>query len=171
MIEPLNIPFGLCKITYGGTVLPSIGSAGEFKAIPKYEVPTSGALNHKKHYILTEYNVIFEVSLENESYETLKLHMPTLQSHEYGLFDSPSNVNTTGKRLIIHPYTAGESKEFDLCIWDAYLDPETEFNRKYDKVTNKFNVRFIANRFENSVDTRLANSYFFIGDWSKVGVS
>lgn len=169
MIEPLNIPYGLCKITFGDTILPAMGSEGIFQATPKYRILNGGAVGNKKNYLLEDYRVSFEVSLEHESYQTLKMHMQTLQEHEHGLFDAPHKVNTNGKILIIHPHAAGESQAFDLCIWDAYLDPETEFKRTFDKEVDKFNVRFIGNRVERHNDYKLVNSYFFIGDWSKVG--
>jgi hypothetical protein len=171
MNEPINIPFGLCQITYNDVILSAMGSEGTFYAIPKYQVLSSGVMGSKKNYILEEYYVGFEVSLEHESYETLKLHMPTLQNHKNGLYDSPNKVNTKGKRLVIHPYSAGASKDFDLCIWDAYIDPESVFKRTFDKQSDKFNVRFIANCVDKHIDPNLIKSYFFMGDWSKVGVS
>lgn len=168
-LNDFNIPVGMCEITYGDIILPSIGSEGVFQATPKYKKAFGGRLNSTQKYLLEDYDVSFEVSFEQESIEMLTFYMPTLQMHENGMYDNPQNVNMSGKQLIIHPYLANGSKQYDICIWNAYIDPETSFQRVFSKETNKYKVRFIG----KIADYRggIVNSYFYIGDWSKVGVS
>jgi len=168
MINDIKIPFGLCSITYDGVRLPSMADEGVFSAVPTYMKMFGGALNSTQDYILESYEVTFTVSINHESYESLKLHMQTLQSHEHGLYDNPSNVNTKGKRLVIHPY-GSDSKEFDICIWEAYISPETGFNRTFKKEADAFEITFIGKPAKNHTDNKLMNSYFFIGDWEKAG--
>jgi hypothetical protein len=163
----LNLPFGLCEITYGDITLPSMGSEGTFSAIPKYQKVIGGRMNSETNYLLEEYNVSFEVSFEQESVELLQLYMPSLQSEGNGLYDNPNKVNIDTRRLVIHPYTAN-GKETDICIWNAYIDPETGFQKIFGKDTNKYKVKFIGKPNKGG---NVVNSYFYIGDWSKVGVS
>lgn len=164
----INIPFGLCEITYDGSKLPMMADEGIFSAIPIYQKLFGGALNSEVNYLLQSYQVSFTVTINEESYNSLKLHMPSLESHEHGLYDNPSNVNTKGKKLIIHPYGA-DSREFDICIWNAYISPDTEFNRTFKKESDGFEVTFVGKPVKQHTDKNLENSYFFIGDWSKVG--
>ncbi|EJL1640140.1 Uncharacterised protein [Mycobacteroides abscessus subsp. abscessus] len=172
-LKDIVIPFGLCTINYGQDTLPTMASGGEFKAIPTYKKLTGGKLNSPQDYLLQDYKVSFEVAFHHVDLDMYRYYMQTLQLNkdpfnEYdGLYDSPHLVNMDTKPLIIHPYEAGESKSSDFCIWNAYIDPETEFSRIYDKETNKFVVKFLGKPLET---TKLANSYFYIGDWSKVGV-
>lgn len=170
-MSELKIPFGLCEITYDGVKLPAMASEGIFSAVPTYMKMFGGALNNTRGYMLESYDVTFTVSINDESYNSLKLHMQTLQSHEHGLFDNPSKVNMKGNNLVIHPYGNGNSKEFDICIWDAYISPEVEFNRTFKKEVDEFQVIFIGKSVESHTDSKLVNSYFFIGDWSEAGES
>jgi hypothetical protein len=165
-----NIPFGLCEITYGDIILPSMGSEGFFQAIPKYQKIIGGKFNNTKGYLFEQYDVSFEVSFEQESIELLQLYMPSLQSDGNGLYDSPGKVNMDTKKLVIHPYSV-IGKETDICIWNAIIDPETGFQKVYGKETNKYKVKFIGNPVKNHSDANIVNSYFYIGDWSKVGVT
>lgn len=162
----IKIPFGLCSITYGDEKLPAMADEGVFSAIPTYVPMHGGALNSVQGYILESYDVRFTVSINSESYEALKLHMQTLQSHEHGLYDNPSKVSMEGKQLIIHPY-AVEDRELDICIWNAYISPETGFNRTFKKEVDQFEITFIGKPVKNG---KLKNSYFFIGDWLEAGV-
>jgi hypothetical protein len=164
-----NIPFGLCEITFGDITLPSMGSEGTFSAIPKYKKIFGGRLNSETKYLLEQYDVTFEVSFEQESIELLQLYMPSLRSDENGLYDKPSSLNLETNKLVIHPYTA-TNKETDICIWNAYIDPETGFQKKYGKDTNKYKVKFIGKIVKTHTDSNIINSFFYIGDWSKVGV-
>jgi len=163
-MNELNIPFGLCEITYDGKKLPSMADEAVFSAVPKYMPLYGGTGNTVKKFILEEYQVAFTVVIDSVSYETLKIISPTLKQHEHGLYDEASNVDTTGKRLIIHPYDAGDSKEFDLCIWSAFVSPETGFTRTFKKESDKFEITFIGKPTQLG-DTQ---SYFFIGDWEEV---
>lgn len=83
----INIPFGLCSITYDDVKLPAMADEGLFTAIPSYRKMFGGALNSTQGYILESYDVRFTVRVNDESYSALKLHMQTLRSHEHGLYD------------------------------------------------------------------------------------
>ncbi|WP_391115990.1 hypothetical protein [Psychrobacillus sp. L3] len=166
-MNEIKIPFGLCEITYDDMKLPAMADEGVFSAIPTYTKMFGGALNDVNGYILESYEVTFKVSVNDESYETLKL-MQTLETHEDGLYDDPSNFDIEGKRLIIHPFDAVD-KEFDICIWNAYISPETGFKRTYKKETDEFEIVFIGTRVKNKSNPHMNNTYFFIGDWEKVG--
>lgn len=74
-----------------------------------------------------------------------------------------------GKQLIIHPYASNDSKEFDICMWNAYISPETPFSRTFKKEADSFEITFIGKSVKAHTDTMLANSYFFIGDWEDAG--
>ncbi|MBS4207446.1 hypothetical protein [Bacillus sp. FJAT-50079] len=173
-MNSINIPFGLCEITYDDIKLPAMASDGVFSAIPTYKPMFGGALAETQRYILESYEVTFTVSIEHQSYETLKMHMQTLKDHQHGLYDDASNVNMEGKRLIVHP-KGTDSKEYDLCILEAYISPEEGFKRTFKKEKDMFEITFIGKMAKNHVDGSLINSYFFIGDWeealSKVGAT
>lgn len=162
-LKDLNIPFGLCQLTYGEDVLPGMGSEGIFSAIPTYKKLFGGAVNTTQKYILQDFKVSFEVSFNHYDYDMLKMYMPTLQSDSRarGLYDSSQSVSMTTKPLIIHPYEAGESREYDINIFAAYIDPETEFKRTFGKQIDKFTVKFIGTPYENP---EFDNFYFLIGD-------
>jgi hypothetical protein len=164
-----NLSVGLCEVTFGNTILPSMGSEGTFQAIPTYS-KVYGGRNQIKKYLLEKFDVSFEVSFDKESIEMMKIYMPTLISYENGLYDNPQNVSLSKNQLVIHPYTANTSKQYDICIWNAYIDPETGFQRVYGKETNKYKVKFIGKAVKSHTDTNIVDSYFYIGDWSKVGV-
>lgn len=165
----IHLPIGLCEITYDNIKLPNQGSEAVFSAIPTYIKLYGDQHNQVKGYLLEQYEVSFEVAIDKETYDVLKLAIPTVQEHEHGLYDQPSKVNMEGKQLIVHPYSAGESKEYDICIWNAIIDPEVEFRRVYDKMMNPILLRFIGKPVKHHRDKKLNNSYFFVGDWSKVG--
>lgn len=164
-----NIPYGLCDITYDGVRMPLMGSDAVFNAIPKYIPLYGGYMNTTQGYILEEYQVSFTVSFSSQSYETLKLHFQQLQDHKHGMYDNPTKVNMQGRKLVVHPKAAKNSKEFDLCIWEAYLDPENGFDRIFDKNADSFRVKFIGKPVKQSKDRDIVHSYFFIGDHEKVG--
>ncbi|WP_416147896.1 hypothetical protein ACM26V_16835 [Salipaludibacillus sp. HK11] len=166
-MNELNIPFGLCSITYGDMQLPFIADEAVFTAIPIYQNMFGGVLNATQNYILIDYQVSFTVSIDSESYNTLKLHMPTLQKHKHGLYDSASNVDMTGKQLVIHP-KINDTRDYDICIWEAYISPKTEFKRTFKKDADKFEITFKGKRVNDHNDPNLIESYFFIGDWLKV---
>lgn len=170
MTGEIRIPFGLCEITYDSVRLPSMADEGIFSATPSYIKMFGGALNSTQGYILENYEVKFTVPICAENYDYLKLHMPTLQNHEHGLFDNPSKLNIEGKKLIIHPMGV-DNKEYDICIWNAYISPETAFNRIFKKEVDEFEVTFIGKPIGGNFDSKLKNSYFFIGDWEKAGGS
>ena len=167
MTNDIRIPFGACDITYGDVILPTMADEAVFQAIPSYSPLYGGAGNTIQKYILESYEVTFTVLINHESYETLKLHSPTLKNHVNGLYDNASDVDMTGKRLVIHPQGNGDSKEFDLCIWDAYVSPETGFTRTFKKEADTFEIKFVG-KPTNLIDD--GNSYFFIGDWEQAGV-
>ncbi|WP_339227840.1 hypothetical protein NSQ77_20000 [Oceanobacillus sp. FSL K6-2867] len=166
MTNEIRIPFGACDVTYDGITLPTIADEAIFQAIPTYSPVYGGAGNTIQKYILESYEVTFTVLINHESYETLKLHSPILKNHVNGLYDDASNVDMTGKRLVVHPHGT-DSKEFDLCIWEAYISPENGFTRTFKKEADTFEIRFVGKPSNFLADI---NSYFFIGDWSKVGV-
>jgi hypothetical protein len=168
-LNDFNLSFGLCEITYGDVILPSLGDQGVFSAIPKYLKLNGGKNNVIQKYLLQEYEVSFEVMFDKEAIEMMQYYMPTLQSYKNGFYDSANNVAMDSKQLIIHPYLANTSKQYDICIWNAIIDPETGFQRTYGKEINKYKVKFIGNPVKNNAD--LVNSYFYIGDWSQVGVN
>lgn len=167
-MSEIKIPFGLCSITYDGVKLPSLADEATFSAVPTYTKLFAGALNNEHRYILESYEVTLTVRVNDESYKTLKLM--NMKSHENGMYDSMSNVDTSGKKLVIHP-EGTDSKDFDICIWKAYISPETGFNRIYKKEVDEFEVVFIGKMITHHTDSQLNNSYFFIGDWEKVGDS
>lgn len=165
MKNEIRIPFGLCEITYDGVRLPAMADEGIFSAVPTYKKILGGALGSVQGYILESYDVTFTVSVNDESYDTLKM-MHRLKEHEHGLYDDPSHVDISGKQLIIHPFGA-KSKEFDICIWNAFISPETGFNRTFKKEVDGFEIVFIGKAEEQIFDDKLKKSYFFIGDWEK----
>jgi hypothetical protein len=167
-LSELNIPIGLCEITYGDIVLPSMGSEGTFQSIPKYKQMTGGGLNEIQGYLLEQYEVSFEVSFQHEVLEMFNFYLPTLQSYQNGYYDSPNKVNMSTNKLVIHPY-GKDNNDYDICIWNAFIDPETGFKRTFAKEADKFNVRFIGRSVKTHADSNIVNSYFYIGDWSKVG--
>jgi hypothetical protein len=165
------ISIGLCEITYGDSILPSLGDQGVFKALPTYDVVSGGKFNTTQEYFLKKYDVSFEVSFDQEALEMMPFYMPTLINDEAnnGYYDNPQKVSMSSNKLIIHPYLAKNSKQFDICIWDAFIDPETGIQRVYGKDTNKYKVRFIGKPVIEHTNPKFVDSYFYIGDWSKVG--
>lgn len=168
MNDNIFLPIGLCDIKYGNQTIFQ-GSDATFSAVPKYAIASYGHGLSDKRYFLGSYTVSFEVSVERETYETLCFSIPNIKKHEHGFFDNPSKVDTQGKRLVIHPYHAGENREYDICIWEAYIDPEMEVRRVFGKRVNSMPIRFLAKRVKEHKDRHITDSYFFIGDWSKVG--
>ncbi len=165
----MNIPLGLCDITYDGVTHSNLASEAIFKAQPTYEVIPYGVM--QKDYILTDYKVTLDFALSEESYQTLKLANASLVDDGNGMYDNPSRDDLTdGKPLIIHPVYLGENKEYDITIFSAYVDPEKSFERTYSKGLDMIEVRFIgqpAHQFDNNG----FNSHFYIGDAEKAGVT
>lgn len=166
LMSNIHVPFGLCEIIYDGVKLPSMADEGIFSAKPTYRTLFSGRGNATKSYMLESYDVTFTVPLDDESYNTLQM-LSTLQQHNDGFYDNSSKVDTEGKRLVIHPHGV-DGREFDICIWNAYISPETGFDRIYKKEVDSFEVKFIGQPSYHA-DSKLNNSYFFIGDWMKAG--
>ena len=164
MLMPINIPFGLCQITYGDINLPIQADEAIFEAIPTYKKIRGGVLGKSVQYLLADYDVTFDVSFNKENYDILKLHYPVLNDLNDGLVDNPNRVDTTGKRLVIHPLGT-DSKEYDLTIFKAYIEPMT-FRREYKKETDKFNVKFVGKPVV--FNRKLEHSYFYIGDSSQL---
>ncbi|UNC92712.1 hypothetical protein [Candidatus Contubernalis alkaliaceticus] len=165
-MEEIRIPIGLCKLIYGTQTLNNLADRAVFQAIPKYKQLFGGKGNTTQKYLLEKYDVSMIVSLTEENYDTLKLSIPYLETYEQGFYDNPNNPNMEGKPLIIHPSEAGETKEYDIVILDAILNPEKPFVRTYDKRVDKINVHFLG----RPVMRNDKLSYFFIGDWDSSGV-
>ncbi|WP_404403803.1 hypothetical protein [Jeotgalibacillus malaysiensis] len=164
-MEDMYIPFGLCDITFGQQQLKAIGSEGIFSSVSKFEELRGGQGNEIVNFIESNNEVKFTISLTDASKESLKLYMSNLTDYKGGLLDTGFN-GLNSAPLIIHPRDAGESKEYDICIFNAYISPKTPFERIYDKSTVPFNIEFVARK------TNIENfkSKFFIGDWSELGV-
>lgn len=167
-MDKIRLPYGLCKVTYDGEQLEYLADKVVFEARPKYQTLKVG--KGEKRFLLEDYEVSLTMSLSNEQYETLKLANPSLQDHEHGMYDNPSAVNKKGKKLTIHPYEAGESKEFDLTIFSAIVDPKQPYIRTYDKKMDKVRIRFLGQPARQMSDSKF-KSYYFIGDVEKVGDS
>lgn len=177
-MDDVRIPIGNCEISYNGMKLNRFADSAKFEAIPKYKVTSGGALQGERLYILEEYNVSVIVSLAYESYDTLKMAMPLLKEYHDGLLQSNHSASTMFENgrarkdipLIIHPIDAGDSKEFDICIFRAIIDPENKYTRTYDiRKQDKIDVKFIglpARQYKDEIN----KSYFYIGDWEKAGV-
>ncbi len=167
MIEDIKFSIGLCEVTYGDMTLTYLADKCVFSAIPKYQKVYGGKGKAIQKYLLDEYNVSLDLSLHEESYNNLKLAL-SHESNENGFYATPQNVDTTGKPLIIHPKQKGESKEHDIVVFRAIVDPEQEFIKVYDKKLDNLQLRFIGVPMDKG-DSELLR-YFYIGDWEAEGV-
>lgn len=166
-MSDIHIPIGLCEITFGGEEIRYLADKAEFNAIPSYDKFKAGYF--EKVYMLKDYAVTFEVSLAEESYKNIQMSAPFLKTGKFGLYDNPQHVNQQGKPLIIHPLDAGASKEYDIVIFNAIVDPENSYVRTYDKKQDSLSVRFLGLP-SSTIGQGNFKSYFFIGDWEKEGV-
>jgi hypothetical protein len=168
MSEEIRIPYGQCEITYGDTKLKYLAEAVEFNAVPEYEKYSYGQFQIA--YLLKNYTVTLDLELQEETYENMKLSFAGFKEDELGgMYDDPSNVDTTGKLLTIHPLESGNSKEFDLTIFRAIVDPEHTYKRVYGKEKDTISVRFIGLPTKPFGDGHF-KSAFYIGDAEKAGV-
>ncbi|MEB1806598.1 MAG: hypothetical protein LPK26_04695 [Bacillaceae bacterium] len=167
-MDDIRLPIGLCEITYDGVKLSNLADKVVFEAIPKYQKLRAGKM--VKRYLLEDYNVSLTMSISNETYQTMKLANPALKDHEHGLYDNPSGVQRQGKQITIHPYHAGDSKEYDITIFSAIPDPEQPYVRTYDKKQDKVNIRFIGQPSKSFEGEDLFKSFYFIGDYESVEV-
>lgn len=161
------VPIGLCDITIDGETYYSLGDDAYFRVQPTYETYRYGKM--QKGYILTDYVVSFEFSLEQVNYDVLKMAMSV---HEYGngLYDDPSSINfQEGKQVIIHPVDLGNNKDYDITLFSAIVDPEQEFEKVYGRGVNPISIRLIALP-HRSFNGSNFNSFYFIGDAEKAGV-
>lgn len=161
-----NIRFGFCDVTYNGITYNNLADKAVFQAIPTYTKMFGGSPK-KTYYLLEEYTVSLTLSLNFESYETLKLSFPAFKDYQNGMYDAPNKVNEEGTLLTIHPRSYGSNKNFDITMFLAIVDPEMGFNRTFDKSLDKINVRFLG---QPSKKINEDNTYFFIGDAMKAGV-
>jgi hypothetical protein len=168
-MSEFHLPFGLCEVTYDNTKLGIFADKAEFNAVPSYEKLFGGAGKSKTFYILKNYQVLLNLALQEETYENMKLAFPALQTDEYGMYDNPAKVDTTGKTLTIHPIESGDNLEYDITIFSAYIDPEKPYKRVYDKEKDSLIVRFKANPAKQFTGETF-KSYFYIGDAVKAGV-
>lgn len=176
-LDPINIDMGLCEIRYGDTIFPSMASDGVFQVIPKYKIVKGGIYNEIQGYLLEEYEVSFEASFNHDVREMMQFYLPQMKDHNpeeapyvtHGLLDDPSKIKINPQQLIIHPYKA-TNRESDICIWNAFIDPETSYKKVFGKEVNKFNVRFIGKRILNHIDSSMIGSYFYMGDWMQVSM-
>jgi len=167
-MEDIRIPIGLCDVTYDGVTHTNLADEAMFEAKPTYQTLKGGQFN--KHYILEDYRVSFELYLSEESYDTLKLANPSLKEYNGGLYDNPSNVNQNGKQLVIHPSEAGESKDYDITIFSAIIDPKQPYSKTYKKGLDMVKVRFLGQPDKN-INGNEFKSYYFIGDTVEAGVN
>ncbi|MEC1786085.1 hypothetical protein [Schinkia azotoformans] len=163
-MSELRIPIGFCEITYDSKVLRFFADECEFKAIPKYKKMYSGF--DEVGYILEEYDVSLTVPLVEETYETLKMAIYNFDHELNGFYDNPTQVNSEGKPLIIHPIDIGATKEYDIVILNAFIDPEMGFNRVFKKEQDSISIRFKGK--SKKINDKL--HWFYIGDWSASGV-
>lgn len=164
----MSLSIGICDITIDGNTYYNLGSDAIFTAQPTYETYRYGKM--KKGYILLDYFVALDFTLSHENYDILKMALPALRDFESGLYDNPSNINYEyGKQVIIHPVDLGESKEYDITLFNAIPDPEQEFEKIYGKGVNPISIRLLALPTKKFEDNEF-NSYFFIGDAEKAGV-
>jgi hypothetical protein len=121
-------------------------------------------------YLVADYQVSLNLSLHEETYENMKLAYPALQTDSYGgMYDNPSKINYTGQPLTIHPLESGDSKEYNITIISAIVDPEKLYKRVYGKEQDSLIIRFKglpAKQFTGET----FKSYFYIGDAVKAGV-
>ncbi|MBU9714419.1 hypothetical protein [Evansella tamaricis] len=164
-MDKIRLPIGLCQVTYDGVSLSPLAEKVVFEAIPKYQELKGGQM--QTFYLFEDYKVMLTMSISNETYETMKLSNPGLQDHEHGLYDNPAKIERDGKQITIHPYDAGESKEYDITIFSAIPDPNIPFKKTYDKRQDKVRLRFIGQPSKSFDDNKL-KSYYFIGDYEKV---
>jgi hypothetical protein len=168
--EPIRWVYGLCDVTWNTHNFNQYKLSGEvtFNAIPKYQKIFGGKGNTVKGYLLESYDVNLSLSIDSETYNTLKLAIPHFDETVNGFYDNPSNVNMVGSPLVVHPYRSGVSKEYDITILSAYLDPEQPYERVYDKRKSTIELKFIGQPVER--DYGQIQSYFFIGDWEAEGI-
>lgn len=167
-MESLRLPIGLCEVTYGDLTLNRFANSSVFNVMPKYKKLTGSF--QEPVYILESYAVSLSLSLTFEIFENLKLAIPSLQEYDNGgFYDNPLNVNTEGKTLIIHPTDSGDSKEFDIVVFRAILDPENPYKRIYDKKQDQISVNFVGLPGKQ-LSNNTWKSYFYIGDWEASGV-
>lgn len=167
MNDDIRVPLGVCDVTFQEQTYFQLADAAVFEAIPTYDNVRAGQF--QKLYMVTDYVVSLDLMLNDENYNTLKLSYPALQDYKNGLYDNPAKVNYHGEPLVIHPVEAGESKEYDITIFSAILDPEKGYTRTYSKGLDMVSIRFLgqpAKRFEGNA----FKSYFFIGDTDEAGV-
>lgn len=140
----------------------------QFNAIPTYKKYSYGKM--QTGYLLEKYDVYVDIELEEETYQNMQFAYQGFKKDTQGnLYDDPSKIDMTGKLLTIHPLKSGDSKEFDLNIFNVIVDPENPYKRVYGKEKDTIKIRFLGQKGKK-IDNNDFSSYFYIGDAQTAGV-
>lgn len=149
--------FGLADITYGEGAIPVQGDAAVLKIEPEYINITSYELGGLQDKLVKTWNVTLEVVFEEETAETMGLCVPLTSGKDSALGES---LRAKAKKLVIHPRSAGESKDFDVTIFKAISTGSYE--RKYGLEQGKIAVTFTA-LIKDGAAAGEAGNFFKVG--------
>lgn len=149
--------FGLADITYGEGTFPVQGDAAVLKIEPEYIDINSYALGSTYDKLVKTWNVTLEVVFEEETAEVMGLCVPLTGGKDSALGES---LRAKAKQLVIHPHSAGISKDFDVTIFKAVSTGSYE--RKYGLEQGKVAVTFTA-LVKDGATPGVAGNIFQIG--------
>lgn len=149
--------FGLADIKYGDSPIPVQGDAAVLKIEPEYIDINSYELGGVYDKIVKTWNVTLEVVFEQETAEVMGLCVPLNSGKDSALGES---LRAKAKELVIHPRSAGESKDFDVTIFKAVSTGSYE--RKYGLEQGKVAVTFTA-LLKDGAAPGVAGNFFQIG--------
>lgn len=164
MSDNIQLQYGKCDIYVDGNKeFPILGDVAEFVAEPEFE---DIDLYEVPHYdkVLTGWNVSFKIVLEDNSFQALKLGLPTLEETENGgLTDGGlfQRARDKAKEIRVHPHGVDATNlEADLTIFKAF--PITSYEKKFGKELSKWEIQFQG--LARTADATKVGNYFKIGE-------
>lgn len=155
--------FGMADITWGESPLPIQGDAAVLNITPEFIDITSYELGGVVDKICKSWAITLEVVLEEETAEVFSMALPVSTDTNGNLTDAAlgESLRAKAKELVIHPRSAGESKDFDIKIFKAA--PSGTLERRYGLEQGKVAVTFTAMLKDGAAPGQPSN-YFQIGD-------
>lgn len=151
--------FGLADITWGTDALPVLGDAAKLTITPEYIDINSYEMGSIVDKIVKSYQVTVEVVFEEETAKIIQMAIPTTADANGNLCDSAlgESLRAKAKELLIHPRSAGDSKEFDITIFTAVSTGNYE--RSYGLEQGKVVCTFTGLVKDGAVPGKLGNIF------------
>lgn len=154
--------FGMADITWGESPIPVQGDAAVLNITPEFIDITSYELGGVQDKICKSWNITLEVVFEEETAEIFQMALPLTADSQQNYQDAAlgESLRAKAKELVIHPRSAGSSKDFDITIFKAA--PSGTLERRYGLEQGKVAVTFTA-MLKDGAEAGSPGNYFKIG--------